>query len=66
MMGVKIGTISPGPGSGPIAADFRWLPRSSMLQLLLVLAGAGALAVTFAAYLRPNMVLDLANLIFCG
>lgn len=58
--------ITPGPSSGRIAADFQWLPRSRVLRVILWLAGTGALGLTFAAYLRPNMVFDLANLIFCG
>ncbi len=58
--------ITPGPGSGRIAGDFQWMPRTRMLRVILWLAGTGALGLTFAAYLRPNMVFDLANLIFCG
>lgn len=65
-MSVENHMNAPGPSSARIAADFQWLPRSRMLRVMLWLAGAGALGLTFAAYLRPNMVFDLANLIFCG
>ena len=47
-------------------AEFRWLPRKRIWRVVLGALGVGSLALTLAAYLRPNMAFDLANMIFCG
>lgn len=44
----------------------RWLPAARAWRYALAVLAAGLFALTFAAWLRPNMVFDLANLIFCG
>ena len=49
-----------------VEPDFQWLPRSPALRMVVYVAAAAAATLTFAAYLRPNMVFDFANLVFCG
>ncbi len=44
----------------------RWLPAARAWRYALVVVAGGLFALTFAAWLRPNMVFDLANMIFCG
>ena len=44
----------------------RWLPAARVSRYALAVLAAGLFALTFAAWLRPNMVFDLANMIFCG
>jgi hypothetical protein len=41
-------------------------PARALLAVALVLAGGGVLALIFAAYLRPAMLIDWSNLLFCG
>lgn len=43
-----------------------WLPRSRLKRAGLALAAAALAGLVFMAWLRPNMVFDLANLVFCG
>jgi len=50
----------------PAAPDFQWLPASRAARMLLGAIAAGFLALVFSAYLHPNMVFDLANMVFCG
>ncbi len=52
----------------PAAPDqsLRWLPAARAWRYALVIVATGLGALTFAAWLRPNMVFDLANMIFCG
>ena len=47
-------------------AGFTWLPMSTRWRVVIGIAAIAFLSLTFAAYLRPNMVFDLANMIFCG
>lgn len=49
-----------------VAPELQWLPRSPALRIAVYVAAAAAVTLTFAAYLRPNMVFDFANLVFCG
>lgn len=49
-----------------VEPDLQWLPRSPVLRIVVYMAAAAAVTLTFAAYLRPNMVFDFANLVFCG
>ena len=44
----------------------RWLPAARLWRYALVIVATGLFALTFAAWLRPSMVFDLANMIFCG
>ena len=46
--------------------EFHWLPAARAWRYALVIVATGLGALTFAAWLRPNMVFDLANMIFCG
>ena len=46
--------------------SLRWLPAARGWRYALVIVAFGFGALTFAAWLRPNMVFDLANMIFCG
>lgn len=46
--------------------SLRWLPGARVSRYALAVLAAGLFALTFAAWLRPNMVFDLANMIFCG
>ena len=48
------------------ARDFRWLPASRVGRVLVWLALGAFVAFTFNAYLHPDMVFDLANMVFCG
>jgi len=50
----------------PASEDFHWLPASRVGRVLVLLAAAGFVAFVFSAYLHPNMVFDLANMVFCG
>ncbi len=50
----------------PASEDFHWLPASRVKRGLILLAAAGFVAFVFNAYLHPNMVFDLANMVFCG
>ncbi len=52
----------------PVAgADvMRLLPLSRGLRLGLWLAIAVAVVLVFAAWLRPNMVFDFADMVFCN
>lgn len=52
-----------GPASGE---DFRWLPRSLVKRVLIWLGLAAFVAFVFDAYMGPNMVFELANMVFCG
>ena len=57
------------PANAPpavVAPELQWLPRSLALRIAVYVAAAAAATLTFAAYLRPNMVFDFANLVFCG
>ena len=54
------------PDSNGGAGEFRWLPASRFKRALVWLGLAGFVAITFNAYLHPNMVFDLANMVFCG
>ena len=44
----------------------RWLPAVRAWRYAVVVVASALFAITFAAWLRPNMVFDLANMIFCG
>ena len=46
--------------------EFRWLPTSLVARVAIGVAAAGFVAFVFSAYLHPNMVFDLANMVFCG
>ena len=46
--------------------SLRGLPAARVSRYALAVLAAGLFALTFAAWLRPNMVFDLANMIFCG
>jgi hypothetical protein len=48
------------------AGDFQWLPASRTRRVLVWLALGAFMAFTFNAYLHPDMVFDLANMVFCG
>lgn len=45
---------------------FQWLPDSRLARMLLAALGLAFVGVVFSAYLHPNMVFDLANMVFCG
>jgi hypothetical protein len=47
------------------AASLNLLPSRGW-RVAAALAGVVFFALVFAAWLRPNMVFDLANTIFCG
>jgi hypothetical protein len=53
-------------GAPPAAESFRWLPRSRVKRVLLGVAATLFSMLVFGAYLAPNMVFDLANMVFCG
>ena len=42
------------------------LPRSRLWRALLAVAATALSGLVFLAWLRPNMVFDLANMVFCG
>ena len=46
--------------------QLRWLPDSRVWRVVLGVLAAGVIGLVFAAYLSPNMVLDFANVVFCG
>ena len=46
--------------------EFRWLPASRAWRVVLGVAAAAFMTLVFSAYLHPNMVFDLANMVFCG
>ena len=48
------------------AESFDWLPASKAWHWALAVLAGFLIGITFAAYLRPNMVFDFANLIFCA
>jgi len=52
----------------PAAPDepLRWLPATRGWRYVLAIVATGLGALTFVAWLRPSMVFDLANMIFCG
>ncbi len=55
------------PQAIPAAGEeFRWLPVSRARRVLLGLALAALAAFVFNAYHDPNLVFDLANMVFCG
>ena len=60
----------PGSKPDPVPAsgedDFRWLPRSRVGRVLIGLGVVAFVAFVFDAYLGPNMVFELANMVFCG
>jgi hypothetical protein len=45
---------------------FRWLPASRLARTLLAVFAVAFAGAVFSAYLHPNMVFDLANMVFCG
>ena len=57
---------TPAPVAPPDTGKFAWLPVSRSKRVVLYLVASALTALTFAAYLRPNMVFDLANMIFCA
>ncbi len=57
---------TPAPVVPPDTGKFAWLPVSRGKRVVLTLVAAALASLTFAAYLRPNMVFDLANMIFCS
>lgn len=59
-------SLNNAPDTGGGAADFHWLPASRTRRVLVWLALGALVAFTFNAYLHPNMVFDLANMVFCG
>ena len=42
------------------------LPRSRAARVAVWLAAAALGALVFAAWLRPNMIFDLADMVFCN
>ena len=52
--------------SDQATAPLRWLPDSRVWRVVLGVLAAGVIGLVFAAYLSPNMVLDFANVVFCG
>lgn len=48
------------------AQAFHWLPASRLARALLAVFAVAFVGVVFSAYLHPNMVFDLANMVFCG
>ena len=48
------------------AAGCILIPLRALLLAALVLAAGGVLALIFAAYQRPAMLIDWSNLPFCG
>jgi hypothetical protein len=46
--------------------NLSWLPESLVRRCVLAAITLMLSAMVFAAYLRPNMVFDFANMIFCG
>lgn len=49
---------------GP-AQELRILPRSRAARVAVWLLVGALGALTFSAWLSPNMVFDLANMVFC-
>jgi hypothetical protein len=61
---MRIETLRP-----DITADHEklaWLPQSRVLRAALALVALALGALVFAAWISPNMVFDLANMVFCG
>ena len=46
-------------------AELRMLPRSRVGRAAVWTVIGAFSALTFAAWLQPNMVFDLANMVFC-
>jgi hypothetical protein len=65
-MQTQPGTREAPGGESAAGEEFRWLPASPLLRVLLWILFAAFIALVFSAYLSPNMVFDLANIIFCG
>ena len=54
------------PGRAPTQDELSLWPASPLGRALLAVAALALTALAFAAWLSPNMVFDLANLVFCG
>ena len=48
------------------AAPLRLLPRSRVARAAVWLVIGVAVALVFSAWLRPNMIFDLADMVFCN
>lgn len=46
--------------------DLSWLPASRLGRVVFALAALALTSLALAAWLSPNMVFDLANMVFCG
>ena len=44
----------------------RLLPHSRVARVAVWLVVAAATALVFSAWLRPNMIFDLADMVFCN
>ena len=53
-------------GENVSVSDFVWLPRTPGWRIVVGAFVFALMTSAFTAYLRPNMVFDLANMIFCG
>ena len=47
-------------------APLRLLPQSRVARVAVWLVVAAATALVFSAWLRPNMIFDLADMVFCN
>ena len=56
----------PDQSAAPPPAELRLLPRSRVARVAVWLLIAALSALTFSAWLHPNMVFDLANMVFCN
>ena len=59
---------SPALASAPDsrAAPLRLMPRSAVARVAVWLVIGAAVVLVFGAWLRPNMIFDLADMVFCN
>ena len=48
------------------AHELRLLPRSRVARVAVWLLMGAAVVLVFGAWLRPNMIFDLADMVFCN
>jgi hypothetical protein len=65
MSALPTGNPTPPQDDVPAVASLQLLPSRGW-RIAAFVAGAVFFVLVFAAWLRPNMVFDLANTFFCG
>lgn len=56
----------PSEAAAPASAGFGLMPRAPWARAVVWVLIAAAAALVFASWLRPNMIFDLADMVFCN